>query len=136
MLACHILADSSRRDMLRLDLSRWCAAGFDWRGDGEIAGGCNRERQLRLQRPNDKGASTMTKIIITSILLALFSIPSLAQEEKPKLNANAGAARRLIIQYLIDHLDRCMAQPVATPDEIKAADRCHAILTEKMNLTP
>ncbi len=78
----------------------------------------------------------MTKIIMTSILLALFSMPSLAQEEKPKLNANAGAARRLIIQYLIDHLDRCMAQPVATPDEIKTADRCHAILTEKMNLTP
>ena len=78
----------------------------------------------------------MTKIIIASILLALFSIPVLAQEEKPKLNVNAGAARRLIIQYLIDHLDRCMSLPAATPAEIEAADRCHAILTEKVNLTP
>src|SRR5262245_32339451 len=78
----------------------------------------------------------MTKIIITSILLALFSILALAQEEKPKLNANAGAARRLIIQYLIDHLDRCKVLPAVTPVEIEAADRCHAILTEKVNLLP
>jgi len=85
--------------------------------------------------PKLKGKN-ITTIIITSILLALFSIPVLAQEEMPKLNVKAGAARRLIIQYLIDHLDRCMALPAATPAEIEAADRCHAILTEKVNLTP
>jgi hypothetical protein len=85
--------------------------------------------------PKLKGKN-ITTIIITSILLAIFSIPVLAQEEMPKLNVKAGAARRLIIQYLIDHLDRCMALPVATPSEIEAADRCHAILTEKVNLTP
>jgi len=85
--------------------------------------------------PKLKGKN-ITTIIITSILLALFSIPVLAQEENPKLNVKAGATRRLIIQYLIDHLDRCMALPAATPAEIEAADRCHAILTEKVNHTP
>jgi len=85
--------------------------------------------------PKLKGKN-ITTIIITSTLLALFSIPALAQEEMPKLNVKAGAARRLIIQYLIDHLDRCMAMPSATPAEIEAADRCRAILTEKVNLTP
>jgi hypothetical protein len=85
--------------------------------------------------PKLKGKN-ITTIIITSILLALFSIPVLAQEENPKLNVKAGAARRLIIQYLIDHLDRCMALPAATPAEIEAADRCHATLTEKVSLTP
>jgi len=29
-----------------------------------------------------------------------------------------------------------MVQPVATPAEIEAANSCHAILTEKVNLTP
>jgi len=85
--------------------------------------------------PKLKGKN-ITTIIITSILLALFYIPVLAQEEMPKLTVKAGATRRLIIQYLIDHLDRCMALPAATPAEIEAADRCHAILTEKVNLTP
>ena len=85
--------------------------------------------------PKLKGKN-ITTIIITSTLLALFSIPALAQEEMPKLNVKAGAARRLIIKYLIDHLDRCMALPAATPAEIEAADRCHAILTEKVKLTP
>jgi len=85
--------------------------------------------------PKLKGKN-ITTIIITSILLALFSIPVLAQEEKPKLYVKPGAARRLIIQYLIDHLDRCMSLPAATPAEIEAADRCHAILTEKVNHTP
>ena len=85
--------------------------------------------------PKMKGKN-ITTIIITSILLALFSLPVLAQEEKPKLYVKAGAARRLIIKYLIDHLDRCMSLPAATPAEIEAADRCHAILTEKVKLTP
>jgi len=85
--------------------------------------------------PKRKGKN-ITTLFITSILLALFSIPVLAQEEMPKLTVKAGATRRLIIQYLIDHLDRCMALPAATPAEIEAANRCHAILTEKVNLTP
>jgi hypothetical protein len=85
--------------------------------------------------PKLKGKN-ITTIIITSILLALFSLPVLAQEEKPKLYVKAGAARRLIIKYLIDHLDRCMSLPAATQAEIEAADRCHAILTEKVNHTP
>jgi hypothetical protein len=41
----------------------------------------------------------------------------------PKISSDfyvkAGATRRLIIQYLIDHLDRCMALPAATPAEIE-----------------
>lgn len=34
----------------------------------------------------------MTKIIITSILPALFSIPDMAQEKKPKINIIANGA--------------------------------------------
>src|SRR5262249_50414117 len=85
--------------------------------------------------PKLKGKN-ITTIIITSILLALFSIPVLAQEEKPKLYVKPGAARRLIIQYLIDHLDRCMSRRAATRAETEAADRCQAILTEKVNPPP